>query len=106
MPLLAAFRAACLRDFFAGDGMRTREHLRDRALQPGHLGVELAQQRVLQVDYLDEMGPTQLCRQCLHYFKLRESFSKADHVEQIAAAKSSPVLQLRESLMASTTLLL
>lgn len=60
---------------------------------PGHLGVELALQRILQIDDLDEMGPGQQSRQCLDYLDIIEDLGKTDHVKHIAAAKALPVLR-------------
>ena len=62
------------------------------ALHPGHLGVELALQRVLEVDYLDKVGPGQQSRQCLDYLGITEDLGKTDHVKYIAAAEALSIL--------------
>lgn len=52
--------------------------------------IEKYLQRVFQVDDLDEVGPGQLSRQFLDCFEI-ENLSKADHIEDVAAAKTAPI---------------
>ncbi len=65
------------------------------ALHPGHFGVELALQRILEVDNLYKMGPGELCRQCLHCFLIfkgaRTSGGRKAEVQVPGLGQESPV---------------
>src|ERR1039457_5860921 len=53
------------------------------ALDAAHLGIEVALERVVQVDNEREVGPTQLCSQWLHNSGIREDLGKAHHIEEV-----------------------
>ena len=50
-------------------------------LHPGHLGVELALQRIHEADDLDEMGPGQQSGQCRDCFLLIKCSRYPDHIK-------------------------
>jgi hypothetical protein len=63
-----------------------------RTLQPAHFGVEVALQRILHREQLDEMAPAQLCRQCLHYPSIGERLGETEHLKEVTTAESPAVL--------------
>jgi hypothetical protein len=51
---------------------------------PAWLSIELALQGILDVDDLDEMGPGELCRQCLHCLLLFKGIPHPDQLKIIS----------------------
>src|ERR1035438_718008 len=65
------------------------------AFEAAHLRIEIALERVVQVDNEREVGPTQLCSQWLHNSGIREDLGKAHHIEEVAPREASPKLRLQ-----------
>src|ERR1017187_3823181 len=59
------------------------------ALDAAHLGIEVALERVVQVDNEREVGPTQLCSQWLHNSGIREDLGKAHHIEEVTPREAT-----------------
>ena len=83
-----------------GDGGPFVEHPADLGLErprtppldAAHLGVELPLQRVVDGGDLAQMGPCQLCPQCVHNRLVGEELGKAKHVVKVTPVESAPVL--------------
>src|ERR1039458_8966400 len=65
------------------------------ALDAAHLGIEVALERVVQVDNEREVGPTQLCSQWLHNSGIREDLGKAHHIEEVTPREATAELRLQ-----------
>lgn len=52
--------------------------------QPAHLRIEIPLEWVVEVDDAPQMGPAQLCTQCVHNLHVWKHLSESHHVEQVS----------------------
>jgi hypothetical protein len=74
----------------AADLLAQRAHV--PTLDAAHLGVEVAGQRVLERQQLDEVAPAQLCRQRRHNLLVRETLTELNGAVERAEAEGLPEL--------------
>jgi hypothetical protein len=90
MTVLRLLRQRGALEQHAADLLAQRAHV--PTLDAAHLGVEVAGQRVLERQQLDEVAPAQLCRQRRHNLLVRETLTELNGAIERAEGKGLPEL--------------
>ncbi len=75
----------------AGQDRYISPHVAAKPFQPAKLAVEIAFQRIVEIDQRFEVGPAQLSPQCGDFFLVRKCFGKTEYVAEILGRKSASV---------------
>lgn len=62
------------------------------AFNAAHFGVEVALEFVRERDDRSEVGPAQLCTQCVHNLRIGKDLGESDHIEEVPTPKTSSKL--------------